>query len=120
MGVISFRVNDDIESKIMIRAKAKGLTLSAYCKDVLISAKEEPKIDRLSVESELDEIKKSLNILNKNMMILSKEILQEVHMNSSLVTGFFSEAFKGKIDSLGIVKDAEKETKDYISNIFKE
>jgi len=119
MGVISIRVNDDLESQIAIRAKAKGISVSAYCKDILSSAKEEPQIDRLAVEFELDEIKKSMNILNKNMLNLSKEILKEIHMNSSLIVGFFSEAFKQDIDALAILKDAEAETDKYISNIFK-
>lgn len=105
------------EKEIKQAAKEQGKSVSKYCREMLLGNVEQP-LNRVTIESEIDELRKSIDIVNKNMMILSKKILQDTQMSSNLVQGFFNVVIEDDETKYNIYKEAEEETKEYMSKIF--
>lgn len=120
MGVIAIRVSNEIEKKIKEKAQTEGKSLSAYCKEVILEGHQEQEqpLNKITIESEIDQLRKSIDIVNKNMMILSKKILKDTQMSSNLVQGFFNVVIEDDETKYNIYKEAEEETKEYMSKIF--
>lgn len=118
MGVIAIRVSNEIEKQIKEKAQTEGKSLSAYCKEVILEGHQEQLLNKITIESEIDQLRKSIDIVNKNMMILSKKILKDTQMSSNLVQGFFNVVIEDDETKYNIYKEAEEETKEYMSKIF--
>lgn len=120
MGVIAIRVSNDIEKQIKEKAQTEGKSLSAYCKEVILEGHQEQEqpLSRVSIESEIDELRKSLDRVNKNMLALSKRILQDTQMSSNLVQGFFNVVIEDDETKRTIYREAEEETKEYMERLF--
>ena len=120
MGVIAIRLSNEIEKQIKEKAQTEGKSVSAYCKEVILEGHQEQEqpLNRVTIESEIDQLRKSIDIVNKNMMILSKKILQDTQMSSNLVQGFFNVVIEDDETKYNIYKEAEEETKEYMSKIF--
>lgn len=120
MGVIAIRVSNEIEKQIKEKAQTEGKSLSAYCKEVILEGHQEQEqpLNKITIESEIDQLRKSIDIVNKNMMILSKKILQDTQMSSNLVQGFFNVVIEDDETKYNIYKEAEEETKEYMSKIL--
>lgn len=120
MGRINFRIDDSLEKELRRKCKEKGYNnFSDYLRERITSEQEqEQPLSRVSIESEIDQLRKSIDIVNKNMMILSKKILQDTQMSSNLVQGFFNVVIEDDETKYNIYKEAEEETKEYMSKIF--
>lgn len=120
MGVIAIRLSNEIEKKIKEKAQTEGKSVSAYCKEVILEGHQEQEqpLSRVMIESEIDELRKSLDRVNKNMLALSKRILQDTQMSSNLVQGFFDEVIEDDQTKLTIYRAAEEETKEYMAKLF--
>lgn len=120
MGVIAIRVSNDIEKQIKEKAQTEGKSLSAYCKEVILEGHQEQEqpLNRVTIESEIDELRKSLDRVNKNMLALSKRILQDTQMSSNLVQGFFNVVIEDDETKRTIYREAEEETKEYMDKLF--
>lgn len=120
MGVIAIRVSNEIEKQIKEKAQTEGKSLSAYCKEVILEGHQEQEqpLSRVSIESEIDELRKSLDRVNKNMLALSKRILQDTQMSSNLVQGFFNVVIEDDETKRTIYREAEEETKEYMERLF--
>lgn len=120
MGVIAIRVSNEIEKQIKEKAQTEGKSLSAYCKEVILEGHQEQEqpLNRVTIESEIDELRKSLDRVNKNMLALSKRILQDTQMSSNLVQGFFNVVIEDDETKRTIYREAEEETKEYMDKLF--
>ena len=120
MGVIAIRLSNEIEKQIKEKAQTEGKSVSAYCKEVILEGHQEQEqpLSRVMIESEIDELRKSLDRVNKNMLALSKRILQDTQMSSNLVQGFFNEVIEDDQTKLTIYRAAEEETKEYMAKLF--
>lgn len=120
MGVIAIRVSNEIEKQIKEKAQTEGKSLSAYCKEVILEGHQEQEqpLNRVTIESEIDELRKSLDRVNKNMLALSKRILQDTQMSSNLVQGFFNVVIEDDETKRTIYREAEEETKEYMERLF--
>ena len=120
MGVIAIRLSNEIEKQIKEKAQTEGKSVSAYCKEVILEGHQEQEqpLSRVMIESEIDELRKSLDRVNKNMLALSKRILQDTQMSSNLVQGFFDEVIEDDQTKLTIYRAAEEETKEYMAKLF--
>ncbi len=120
MGVIAIRVSNEIEKQIKDKAQTEGKSLSAYCKEVILEGHQEQEqpLSRVTIESEIDELRKSLDRVNKNMLALSKRILQDTQMSSNLVQGFFNVVIEDDETKRTIYREAEEETKEYMERLF--
>ena len=120
MGVIAIRVSNEIEKQIKEKASLEGKSLSAYCKEVILEGHQEQEqpLNRVTIESEIDELRKSLDRVNKNMLALSKRILQDTQMSSNLVQGFFNAVIESDETKQSIYRMAEEETKEYMDKLF--
>lgn len=114
---ISVAVSPAEEIQIKQQAKSKNLSMSAYCKEKIMGEQEQP-LNRVTIESEIDELRKSIDRINKNMLALSKRILQDTQMSSNLVQGFFNEVIEDDQTKLTIYRAAEEETKEYMAKLF--
>ena len=110
---ISVAVSPAEEMQIKQQAKSKNLSMSAYCKEKIMGEQEQP-LSRATIESEIDELRKSLDRVNKNMLALSKRILQDTQMSSNLVQGFFNVVIEDDETKRTIYREAEEETKEYM------
>lgn len=119
MANVNIYLSNKQEIQLKKLAQAEGKSISQFCRERIIDDKEqEEQLNRVSIESEIDELRKSIDIVNKNMMILSKKILQDTQMSSNLVQGFFNVVIEDDETKYNIYKEAEEETKEYMSKIF--
>lgn len=120
MGVIAIRVSNEIEKQIKEKAQTEGKSLSAYCKEVILEGHQEQEqpLIRATIESEIDELKRSIDRLNSNMIILSKKTLRESHMNSNLVLGFFNAVIEDDETKQTIYNRAVEDTEEFLSKNF--
>ena len=120
MGVIAIRVSNEIEKQIKEKAQTEGKSLSAYCKEVILEGHQEQEqpLSRVSIESQIDELKRSIDRLNSNMIILSKKTLRESHMNSNLVLGFFNAVIEDDETKQTIYNRAVEDTEEFLSKNF--
>lgn len=120
MGVIAIRVSNEIEKQIKEKAQTEGKSLSAYCKEVILEGHQEQEqpLSRATIESEIDELKRSIDRLNSNMIILSKKTLRESHMNSNLVLGFFNAVIEDDETKQTIYNRAVEDTEEFLSKNF--
>lgn len=120
MGRINFRIDDSLEKELRRECKEKGYdNFSDYLRKRITSEQEqEQPLSRVTIENEIDELRKSLDRVNKNMLALSKRILQDTQMSSNLVQGFFNEVIEDDQTKLTIYRAAEEETKEYMAKLF--
>ena len=120
MGRINFRIDDSLEKELRRECKEKGYdNFSDYLRKRITSEQEqEQPLNRVTIESEIDELRKSLDRVNKNMLALSKRILQDTQMSSNLVQGFFNVVIEDDETKRTIYREAEEETKEYMERLF--
>lgn len=120
MGRINIRLDDKTEMEIKRLAAEKKQTLSDYCRErILGGVSQEQPLSRASIESEIDNLRKSLDTVNRNLMNLSKKILQDTQMSSNLVQGFFNVVIEDDETKQSIYREAKAETEQYMNRLFK-
>lgn len=121
MGRINFRIDDSLEKELRRKCKEQGYNnFSDYLRERITSEQEqEQPLSRVSIESQIDELKRSIDRLNSNMIILSKKTLRESHMNSNLVLGFFNAVIEDDETKQTIYNRAVEDTEEFLSKNFK-
>ncbi len=120
MGVIGIRFSDKDEVKIKKMALAEGKTISQFCRDRIAQDNQEPELCRVTIESEIDELKKEISLMNKNILDLSKGLLLQSRINSNLSTAFLHLAIDDPEQKYEIYNEAKKEAEEYIEKLFEE
>ena len=119
MANVNIYLSDKQEIQLKKLAQAEGKSISQFCRERITSEQEqEQPLNRVIIESEIDDLRKSLDRVNKNMLALSKRILQDTQMSSNLVQGFFNEVIEDDQAKLAIYQAAEEETKEYMAKLF--
>ena len=120
MGRINFRIDDSLEKELRRKCKEQGYNnFSDYLRERITSEQEqEQPLSRATIESEIDELKRSIDRLNSNMIILSKKTLRESHMNSNLVLGFFNAVIEDDETKQAIYNRAVEDTEEFLSKNF--
>ena len=119
MANVNIYISDKEEIKLKKLAQAEGKSISAYCREKIAQdEQQEQPLSRVTIESEIDELRKSLDRVNKNMLALSKRILQDTQMSSNLVQGFFNVVIEDDETKRTIYREAEEETKEYMDKLF--
>lgn len=120
MANVNIYISDKEEIKLKKLAQAEGKSISAYCREKIAQdEQQEQPLSRATIESEIDELKRSIDRLNKNMIILSKKTLRESHMNSNLVLGFFNAVIEDDETKQTIYNRAVEDTEEFLSKNFK-
>ena len=120
MGQVSIRFTDEQEKDLRKKAQLEKKSLAEFLRYRILSDEiQEQPLSRVSIESEIDELRRSLDTVNKNLIALSKRILQDSQMNSNLVQGFFNVVIEDDETKQRIYQEAEEETKEYMSRLFK-
>lgn len=115
---ISVAVSPAEEMQIKQQAKSKNLSMSAYCKEKIMGEPEQP-LSRVTIEYEIDQLKKEISQMNENIYTLSKELLRQSRLNAELSNAFILLALTGAEDKqLEIYETAEEKSKKYIDELF--
>lgn len=122
MGVISMRLSEEAEREIKKLADKKGKSISAYCKEVILSGNiVENSISRESIENEIQILQRQIVRLNNAVADLSKIILRETRINSELMLDiiyYLCEDDQDKCDKK--YQRAKDSADDFIRQTFEE
>lgn len=94
MGVISFRVSDEIEIKIREKAKIKKQNFSEYCRKKI--AEETEEIDKITLGARIE-----------NMEEVMAEMIKAIQINSAVTKAFI------------VFASDEKRAEELIKNVLK-
>lgn len=127
MGQISIRLTDEMERNLKRLAKENGKNLAEFCREKLISeAIEDQPLSRVSIENEIDELKHTIEMMNKNMITATKIITENSILNSELSLEFIDLALGKNTDKiektkekLRIYNDAKARAKEKVKKYFK-
>ena len=120
MATMNIYLSDKDEIKIKKQALAEGKSVSQFCRDKITQDSQEPELCRVTIESEIDELKKEISLMNKNILDLSKGLLLQSRINSNLSTAFLHLAIDDPEQKYEIYNEAEKEAEEYIEKLFEE
>lgn len=119
MGVISIRLSDKLENEIKKKAIVEGKNISTYCKDKILSNEiiEQP-LERETIEAEINKLKNSINIMNNNIINLSKEILKQNKLCNEWLIEMLNYAIDDDEEKKKIYDNGINEANNYIKNLF--
>ena len=97
MGQISIRLTDENERELKRIAREKGKSLAEFCREVILEGHKEYEqpLNRATIESEIDELKQSIERINRNISV-TKKIL----MNNELTTKFLDAVYAGNEEAM--------------------
>lgn len=116
---LTINLSPSEEMQVKQIAKEKGKSVSAYCRGVLLGEQEQP-ISRASVESEIDELKKAVEKVNKNIMILSRHILYKEDLNCNLLQSIIDSSIESDELKKMIYDESKNATDEFIRSVFGE
>lgn len=122
MGRINFRIDDSLERNLRRECKEKGYSnFSDYLREKITSgATSEQPLNRVSIESENDEVKHNIQRTNNNILIFSKILLEQLLLNSELSMQFLELAIKGNEEKkLSIYNEARANARERLKSYFK-
>lgn len=90
MGVVSFRISDDMEVKIKEKARARRMTLAEYCRMILTSdeSEKEEQLSRPTIEAEIEKLEKAQNQFSEVQVKLLKKYMYDSKFMISLFYHF--------------------------------
>lgn len=90
MGVVSFRINDDMEVKIKEKARARRMTLAEYCRMILTSdeSEKEEQLSRPTIEAEIEKLEEAQNQFSEVQVKLLKKYMYDSKFMISLFYHF--------------------------------
>lgn len=121
MGRINIRLDDKIEVEIKRLAAEEKKTLSDYCRERLMGGDkiQEKPLSRVTIEYEIDQLKREISQMNDNILFLSKELLRQSKLNSELSNAFILLALNGDEDKqLEVYETADKKADKYVNDMF--
>lgn len=94
MGVISFRISDDMEVKIKEKAKARRMTLAEYCRMILTSDNSvyEEQLSRPTIEAEIEKLEEAQKDFSDLQQRLVNTYLRDTDFMTKLVYHFIVSA----------------------------
>ena len=94
MGVISFRISDDMEVKIKEEAKARRMTLAEYCRMILTSDNSvyEEQLSRPTIEAEIEKLEEAQKDFSDLQQRLVNTYLRDTDFMTKLVYHFIVSA----------------------------
>ena len=94
MGVISFRISDDMEVKIKEKAKARRMTLAEYCRMILTSDNSvyEEQLSRPTIEAEIEKLEEAQKDFSDLQQRLVNTYLRDTYFMTKLVYHFIVSA----------------------------
>ena len=102
MGRINFRLDDSFERNLRRDCKEKGYSnFSDYLREKIISGEiaEQP-LNRATIESEIDELKQSIERINRNISVITKILLEKILMNNELTTKFLEVVYEDNKEAM--------------------
>ncbi len=119
MGVISIRLSDKLEIEIKKKAIAEGKNISSYCKDKILSEEiiEQP-LERETIEAEIDKLRNSINMVNKNLIHISRNMLFQNKLCSQWLIEMLNFAIDDSEEKKKIYDNGINEANDYIKKLF--
>lgn len=90
MGVVSFRISDDMEVKIKEKARARRMTLTEYCRMILTSdeSEKEEQLSRPTIEAEIEKLEEAQNQFSEVQVKLLKKYMYDSKFMISLFYHF--------------------------------
>lgn len=90
MGVVSFRISDDMEVKIKEKARARRMTLAEYCRMILTSdeSEKEEQLSRPTIEAEIEKLEEAQNQFSEVQVKLLKKYMYDSKFMISLFYHF--------------------------------
>ena len=102
MGQISIRLTDENERELKRIAREKGKSLAEFCREVILDGHKEYEqpLNRATIESEIDELKQSIERINRNISVTTKILLEKILMNNELTTKFLDAVYAGNEEAM--------------------
>lgn len=102
MGQISIRLTDENERELKRIAREKGKSLAEFCREVILEGHKEYEqpLNRATIESEIDELKQSIERINRNISVTTKILLEKILMNNELTTKFLDAVYAGNEEAM--------------------
>lgn len=120
MANVNIYLSDKQEIQLKKLAQAEGKSISQFCREKITEEKEQDEqLSRVTIEYEIDQLKKEISQMNENIYTLSKELLRQSRLNAELSNAFILLALTGAEDKqLEIYETAEEKSKKYIDELF--
>ena len=120
MANVNIYISDKEEIKLKKLAQAEGKSISAYCREKIAQdEQQEQPLSRVTIESQIEEIEKTISKLENRLTVLSKVMIEQVQLNTNMTYGFFSRVIEDDEVKADIYNMAVEETKEYMGKIFK-
>lgn len=119
MGQVSIRFTDTQEKELRKKAQLENKSLAEYLRHKILSDEiQEKPLSRVTIENEIDALKKTVSRLNNNMVAIEKIIIGDTKEYSELILGFFNEAIESEETKRKIYEEARVAKQEYIKKIF--
>ena len=119
---ITINLSRKDELKIKKMAEEQGYkSLSAYCRDKLLAdgaGAEEQTLDRITVETQIDQLTEQINKLRKFVIYNAKQTVWYGEANKNFTAEFFKEGFDAQRVAERLDKSSKSAT-DYMNTLFK-
>lgn len=120
MATMNIYLSDKDEIKIKKQALAEGKSVSQFCRDKITQDSQEPELSRVTIEYQIEKLEKRIDDMSKIIADFAKINFKETHMSSNLVVGFFNAVIDDAEYKKQIYELAEKETEEYMVEVFGE
>ena len=109
MGVISFRISDDMEVKIKEKARARRMTLAEYCRMILTSDNSvyEEQLSRPTIEAEIEKLEEA----QKDFSDLQERLINTYIRDSKFLTMFMYHFLAEAMEDESVAKKAWEKAK---------
>ena len=122
MGRIDVRLSDELERKLKQDCRQKGYNnLSDYIRVLLggESKGDNQHLERVTIEAEIDELRRSINVLNNNMVSLYKHLLKQMAICTELSVGVLDVAHDDIEEKRNIYNEAVNKADNLVKSVFK-
>ena len=122
MGRINVRLSDELERKLRQDCQQEGYdNLSDYVRVLLggENKSENSSLERVTIEAEIDELRRSINILNDNMVSLYKHLLKQMAICTELSVGVLDVAHDDIEEKRNIYNEAVSKAEKLVKSVFK-
>ncbi len=117
---ISIAVSPQEQREIKLQAHEEGKTISAYCKNKILSDYHiNESLDRESVEEQIQALKKEISYLYDATDFLIKKAVWKTEADRHFMTSFFNAVTRNPQKVTEVWKQAEKSADEAVKNLFK-
>ena len=72
MGVISFRVSDEMEKELKQQARTRGQKLTDFCKERITEDLEQEELNKVTLENRIEKLENEQRELSENVFLMSR------------------------------------------------